>query len=244
MSFKVLKLNVFTSSLSASVIKCFINYFTLFLSQPPWGCAPVLTVWFLHRSTARRNGCWIVSCVLTMLGNMEPTASMRVRWPCWDDPGLGLSSRYSFLHSLHAREVSVLLFSNPDCVRHGLCLWPTCRHFSVLRNTSGFSTQVYLFNLSCCTSGNVGPREETPSEIQWNSGWEQSPSHSALTFLEHCWVCIRFGPAFARCWKTSDVGCNALSLPQVPPPPCWVRNGPWPALWLWRRVFQNITTAR
>lgn len=85
-------------------IKCCVNsfYAVFSLSQPPWGCAPVLTVWFLQRSTARRKGCWIASCVLTMLGNTGPTASMRVRWLCWDDPGPGLSSRYSFIHSLHA----------------------------------------------------------------------------------------------------------------------------------------------
>lgn len=35
MSFKVLKTNVFTSSLSANVIKCFIDYFTLFYYHSP-----------------------------------------------------------------------------------------------------------------------------------------------------------------------------------------------------------------
>lgn len=39
--------------------------------------------------------------------------------------------------------------------------------------------------------GNVGSGKETSGEIQWNSGREQSSTHSTLTFLEHHRLSIR-----------------------------------------------------
>lgn len=68
MSFKVLKTNVFTSSLSANVIKCFIDYFTLFYYHSPLEAA--LLCLQCGSSTAGQRG--------------ETNAgSFPACWPCW-----------------------------------------------------------------------------------------------------------------------------------------------------------------
>lgn len=158
--------------------------------------------------------------------------------------------------------IAIYIVSELLCVQSCVCtenadyISKSILSFSVIVHKKKFPPQHYLFILFCFSSGNVGPRKETPSEIQWNYGRQQSSSNSALTFLECCWVCIRFvqifikkitkqhNGSFKNIWKTSNIGCNVLNLPQVPPLPCWVKKWPWPALWLWRRVFQNITTVR
>lgn len=247
MSFKVLKLNVFTSSLPANVIKCFINYFTLFLYHSLLEAA--LLCLQCGSSTTRLRG-------ETDAGSFP---ACRPCWGIWSQPHLcGSDGRagtiqdwasHPGIHSatvyMHVR--SLFYFSIIQTVSDTVCV-------------CGLHSDTFLFweihwvlprKFNCLTSP-VVHQEMWDQEKRHLQKFNEILAESRVrpTALLPFWNIAGFALgldkllSFCKLWKTSDVGCNALSLPQVPPLPCWVRNGPWPALWPWRRVFQNITTVR